>query len=348
LPKAANRRLFLISAAAVATILVVVTRAPKDAAVVNRSIESASAVEGNAVQDATFEGLPAPDDTGKGAPMAAAVAPESGTGGERPAKADDFASSVKRYTALAAELEVELAAYRQSLPAFAGFLDVCVGKIIPLAIEGEKAGIWLSEMKESGLPDGLQGSKYDRQVAEKALAEILGTICRDVYGEFQKALDAGRLQFPDEQEKIYYLACYHHFRQASAPLAEPLESHYPYDKGTVESYLFIRDLGQTAVMASSPLKKMASQIPPQLAEKQRGLDDLYERLVQRKRQSGTAMALPERYQEHYLKRLEDEFLRVDQTLYAHRELKQLMRQNLDQAMDALAEDIQGAETETTY
>jgi hypothetical protein len=350
LPKAANRRLFLITAAAVTAVLVVVTRTSEDTAVVdrNRRIESASGMEVDAVQNAAFEGLPARENTAKGAPRVEAVAPGSLTPGEQTATAEDFASSVKKYTALAAELDMELAAYRRSMPAFAGFLDVCIDKIVPLAIEGEKAGLWLSEMKESGPQRGFPGSKYDRQVAERAMAGILGTICRGVYDEFQEALDAGRLQYPDEQERIYYLACYHHFRQVSAPLAEPLERHCPYAKGTVESYLFIRDLGQTAVMASSPLKKMACQIPPELAEKQRGLDDLYERLVQLKKQSGTAMALPERYQERYLKRLEDEFRRVDQTLYAHLEIKQLMRRSLDQAMDDEVESISGGDTETTY
>ena len=231
------------------------------------------------------------------------------------------------YNVLVAELDAELAAYRASMPVFANFSDVCVNKIIPVTIEGEKADTWLCDTY-GGIGNSLKNSNYDKKIAEKAMVEILAARYKDVYDQFQNAIDANQLTLPNEQQTIYYRGCYYLFL-AAEPFSSPIEDHCPYEKGTVEYYLFFRDLGQTAVMASSPLGKMVYQIPPELEEKQRIVDELYEELVQWKKQSKINVQLPPKHKEGYLRRLEEESKKIGQITKLRRELKKIEDQGLN-------------------
>ncbi len=67
----------------------------------------------------------------------------------------------EEYNVLVAELDAELAAYRASMPVFANFSDVCVNKIIPVTIEGEKADTWLCDTY-GGIGNSLKNSNYDK------------------------------------------------------------------------------------------------------------------------------------------------------------------------------------------
>ena len=217
----------------------------------------------------------------------------------------EFDKNINEYNTLAAELDSDLAAYRASMPVFAKFLDLAINKIFPLLQEGDKAGQWLSKAREQGTLDW-EKSAYDKKKAEKILMRIMASVYKDVYSEFQKALEAGKLTLTDEQEKIYFQGCIYHIQNITEPISEPFEDHYPYKKDTLEYNIFVRDLGQVVIMAGSPLGKMIYQIPPELEEKQNRINELYEQLLQQKKQSKMDIPLPEKYKEGYLKRLEDE------------------------------------------
>jgi len=222
-----------------------------------------------------------------------------------PQKKSELEKAIEEYNSLVAELDSDLEAYRASMPVFAKFLDVAINKIFPLLQEGDKAGQWLSKAREQGTLDW-EKSAYDKKKAEKILMRIMASIYKDVYSEFQKALEAGKLTLTDEQEKIYFQSCIYHIQNITEPISEPFEDHYPYKKDTLEYNIFVRDLGQVVTMAGSPLGKMIYQIPPELEEKQHKVNELYEQIVQKKKQSKTDILLPQKYKEDYLKKLEDE------------------------------------------
>lgn len=225
--------------------------------------------------------------------------------GKSPKGKSELEKSIEEYNALAAELDADLADYRASMPVFIKFFNLSINKIFPLLQESDKAGQWLSKAREQGTLDW-ETSTYDKKKAEKILMTIMASIYKDVYSEFQKALDSGKLTLTNEQEKIYFQSCIYYIRNITEPISEPLEDHYPYKKGTLEYNIFVRDLGQVLTMAGSPLGKMIYQIPPELEEKQNRVTELYEQLVQQKKQSKMDITLPEKYKEGYLKKLEDE------------------------------------------
>ena len=242
----------------------------------------------------------------------------------------EFETLAKRYNALVAELDADLAAYRASMPVFAYFSDVVINRIIPVTIEGEKADTWLCDTY-GGIGNSLKNSNYDKKIAEKAMVDILAARYKDVYDQFQNAIDANQLTLPNEQQTIYYRGCYHLFL-AAEPFSGPIEDHCPYEKGTVEYYLFFRDLGQAAVMATSPLGKMIRQIPSELEKKQRivdQVDQLYEELVQWEKQSKIKVKLPLKYKEPYLSKLEKECQKQGQVSRLRRELKEIENQGLN-------------------
>lgn len=222
-----------------------------------------------------------------------------------PKEKSELEKSIEEYNAFVAELDADLAAYRDSMPAFTKFFDVSINKIFPLIRESDKAGQWLSKAREQGTLDW-EKSTYDKKKAEKILMKVMASVYKDVYSEFQKALESGKLTLPDEQEKIYYQSCFYHIQNMTEPLSEPFEDHYPYKKNTLEYNIFVRDVGQVLTMAGSPLGKMIYQIPPELEEKQNRVNELYEQLLQQKKLSKMDIRLPEKYKEGYLKRLEDE------------------------------------------
>lgn len=222
-----------------------------------------------------------------------------------PKEKSELEKSIEEYNTLVAELDAVLADYRTSMPVFAKFFDVSINKIFPLLQESDNAGQWLSKAREQGTLDW-EKSAYDKKKAEKILMKIMVSIYKDVYSEFQKALESGKLTLTDEQEKIYFQGCFYHIQNITEPISEPFEDHYPYKKDTLEYSIFVRDLGQVVTMAGSPLGKMIYQIPPELEEKQIRVNELYEQLVQQKKQSKMDIQLPEKYREGYLKRLEDE------------------------------------------
>ena len=111
--------------------------------------------------------------------------------------------AIEEYNSLVAELDSDLEAYRASMPVFAQFLDVAINKIYPLLRESDKAGQWLSKAREQGTLDW-EKAAYDKKKAEKILMRIMASVYKDVYSEFQIALESGKLTLPDEQEKIYY------------------------------------------------------------------------------------------------------------------------------------------------
>ena len=220
-------------------------------------------------------------------------------------EAPGFEQLLEQYKRLVAELDAELAAYRASMPVFAKFLEVAINRVFPLLQEADKAGQWLSKAREQGTLDW-EKSAYDKKKAEKILMRIMASVYKNIYSEFQKALEAGKLTLTDEQEKIYFQGCIYHIQNITEPISEPFQDHYPYKKGTLEYNIFVRDLGQVVTMAGSPLGKMIYQIPPELEEKQNRVNELYEQLVQQKKQSKMDIPLPEKYKEGYLKKLEDE------------------------------------------
>lgn len=228
------------------------------------------------------------------------------TGKETPG----FEQMLEEYKRLVSELDARLTAYRASIPVFAKFAEVYENKFfISLEVQVQAAGARLKEFREQG--HNLQSSKYNKKEAEKVVARIAGAIYRDVYSEFQKALEAGQLKITDEQEKIYYHACYFHFMTAE-PVSEPFEAHYPYKKDTVEYNLFLRDLGQLVGMATSPLKKMVWQLPAELEDEQRKVNQLYQKLVQAKKRSKADITLLPKYKEAYLKSLEEKWQSIRQ------------------------------------
>ena len=180
---------------------------------------------------------------------------------------------------------------------------------ISLEVKVQAAGASLKEFREQ--VHNLQSSKYNKKEAEKVMVRIAGAIYRDVYSEFQEALEAGQLKITDEQEEIYYNGCYFYFMTAE-PASEPFEAHYPYKKDTVEYNLFLRDLGQLVAMATSPMKKMVWQLPAELEEEQRKVNQLYQQLVQAKERSKADITLPTKYKEAYLKSLQEQWQSIRQ------------------------------------
>lgn len=245
--------------------------------------------------------------------------PASGTSAE----VSEFKKLFQEYNALVAQLDANLAEYRASIPLFAKFSDVVTNKIVPVVIEGEKAATWLSDTHERGLHSYYENSKYEKKIAEKSIADILAARYKEVCSEFQSAIDANQLTLPNKQEEIYFRACHHQFQNVAEPLLGPLQDHIPYEKGTVEYYLFFKDLGQTAVMASSPLGKMIYQAPPPIQQKQRSADQLYDKLVQWKKQSKIDIQLPPKYKEEYLARLERESQKIGKISELRRELRKI-------------------------
>jgi len=211
--------------------------------------------------------------------------------------------SLAKYTALVAELDADLAAYRDWMPLFGKFSDVYIREISPLVVKGIEADRWLRDARKRGM----SLSNYDDQKARKAHVSILATIYREIYPEFHKAIEEGRFAFPKEQDKINFQTMYAHFQISDDSLSRPLEQHYPYkDKNTFEYWYFVKDLGQAAVPAISPLYHMVKQIPFQLKQRQDKLKQLHAELVRQAKQSGEKVALPDAYTEPYLKKLEDE------------------------------------------
>jgi parallel beta-helix repeat protein len=224
---------------------------------------------------------------------------------ERPGPAEKisrFDEAIKVYKRLVNELDSESAAYRASKPIFAKFSDLCLKKVIPIIRAGEKAGRRLAEARERG--EDIDGLQYDKKAVEKVTITILAGIYRDVYAEFQKALEAGWLSLPDEQQAVYYKTCYFHFL-TEEPLSDPWEEHCPYEKGAPQRDLFIRDLAQAAKMAASPLAMMVEQLPDKLREKQHRAEALYEQMVEMKGKSKVDELLGPKYEEAYLKKLKD-------------------------------------------
>jgi parallel beta-helix repeat protein len=225
-------------------------------------------------------------------------------------EAPGFEQLLKEYKGLVSELDAGLAAYRASMPVFDKVAELYKNKFfISLEVQVQAAGARLKEFREQG--HNLKSSKYNKKEAEKVVARIAGAIYRDVYSEFQKALEAGQLKITDEQEKIYYHACYFHFMTAE-PVSEPFEAHYPYKKDTVEYNLFLRDLGQLVGMATSPLKKMVWQLPAELEDEKRKVNGLYEQLVKAKERSKADIPLPPKYREAYLKSLQEQWQSIRQ------------------------------------
>ncbi len=233
-------------------------------------------------------------------------------------EAPGFEQLLEEYKGLVSELDVRLTAYRASMPVFAKFAEVYENKFfISLEVQVQAAGARLKEMREQG--HNLESSKYNKnKEAKKIGVMIAGAIYRDVYSEFQEALEAGQLKITDEQEKIYYIGCYFHFMTAE-PASEPFEAHYPYKKDTVEYNLFLRDLGQLAAMATSPLRKMVWQLPAELEDEQRKINELYEQLVQAKERSKADIPLPTKYKEAYLKSLEEQWQSIGQAAKSYGE-----------------------------
>ncbi|MHC4500265.1 MAG: hypothetical protein ACYS21_14260, partial [Planctomycetota bacterium] len=210
--------------------------------------------------------------------------------------------AIKKYKRLVKELDSKSSAYRASKPVFTKFSELCLKKVIPIIRAGEEAGRRLAEAREHG--ENLDGLQYDKKAAEKVTIAILAGIYRDVYAEFQKALEAGWLSLPDEQQAVYYKTCYFHFH-TEEPLSEPWEKHCPYEKGTRQCDFFVRDLAQAAKMAASPLAKMVEQLPDDLSEKQHRVEALYEQMVEMKGESKVEELLGPKYEEAYLKKLKD-------------------------------------------
>ncbi|MHC4185788.1 MAG: right-handed parallel beta-helix repeat-containing protein, partial [Planctomycetota bacterium] len=210
--------------------------------------------------------------------------------------------AIKEYKRLVKELDSESSAYRASKPVFAKFAELFLKKVIPIIRAGEEAGRRLAKARGRG--EDLNGLQYDKNAAEKVTIGILAGIYRDVYAEFQKALEAGWLSLPDEQQAVYYKTCYFHFH-TEEPLSEPWEKHCPYEKGTRQCDFFIRDLAQAAKMAASPLAKMVEQLPDKLRQKQRRVEALYEQMVEMKGESKVEELLGSKYEEVYLKKLKD-------------------------------------------
>ena len=244
-----------------------------------------------------------------------------------------FEKSIEEYNILTRELDTELASYRASMPVFAKFSDVCINKTVPLTIQSERAGLWLAEMKKRGVHDYEQSS-YDKNKANEIIMNILATIYKDIYIEFQKAIEAGQLALPNEQEKQYFRGCYRFFQTAKL-LSKPFEKHYPYEKGTLEYNFFVYDLGRVATMATSPLGKVIYQIPPELEEKQRKVHERYEQLVMYGSKSVTETALLRKYKEPYIKKLEDASRKVGQRTELHRDARRIEKEGLDDALDAI-------------
>ncbi|MHC4440979.1 MAG: hypothetical protein ACYTF1_19895 [Planctomycetota bacterium] len=184
-----------------------------------------------------------------------------------------FQRSLARYTALAAGLDADLAAYRASIPLFAKFSDVYNKEISPLVVKRLQAQMWLADAKKKGAQDQ---SNYNKQKANKAYISILATIYKDIYPKFHKALEEGRFTLDNEQDKKYFTYCHTAFKAGDNSLSKPFEQHYPYtDQNTIEYWSFIRDLGNTAYLATLPLQKMVKQVPPQLKEKERKVKQLH-------------------------------------------------------------------------
>jgi hypothetical protein len=241
----------------------------------------------------------------------------------------EFEKLAEKYNALVAELDAALGAYRASMPVFANFSDVVINRIIPVTIEGEKAATWLSDTYKRGLHKYNENSKYDIQIARKAAVDILAPMYKDVYDQFKNAIDANQLTLPNQQEEQYFVVSYGLLHNLAEPYSGSIIDHCPYEKGSVEYYLFFRDLGQTAVMATSPLGKMVYQIPPQLEKKQREVDQLYEELVQWKKLSKINVQLPPKYKEEYIRRLEAESKKLGRITELRRELKKIEDQGLN-------------------
>jgi nitrous oxidase accessory protein NosD len=217
-------------------------------------------------------------------------------------KISRFDEAIKEYKRLVKELDSKSSAYRASKPVFTKFSELCLKKVIPIIRAGEEAGRHLAEAREHG--EDLDGLQYDKKAAEKVTIAILAGIYRGVYAEFQKASEAGWLSLPDEQQAVYYKACYFHFH-TEEPLSEPWEKHCPYEKGTRQRDFFLRDLAQAAKMAASPLAKMVEQLPDELRQKQRRVEALYEQMAEMKGESKVEELLGPKYEEAYLKKLKD-------------------------------------------
>ncbi len=306
----------------------------------NTELTPSTAVAAAPNEDAPSEKTRERGKFAKESTMADIPVSDDNIGGGRFKKVPDFEKSVEEYNVLTRELDAALAAYRASSPVFANFLEVVTSRVVPLAIEGEKAGIWLADAKERGLHNYYENSDYDREKAQKAVINIAAAIYGDVYSQFQEAIEAGRLRLPNEQEKIYFMGCYRHFQLTAEALSGPFQDNYPYDEDTVEYYLFARDLGQMLTMAASPLGKMVYQVPAEIEEKQRAVDAFYERLLQQAKRLGNAVKLPDKYKEVYLKRLEAESQEIGQIAKLHAETKRTQRRILDEGLDAVIKDIE--------
>ena len=211
-----------------------------------------------------------------------------------------LAELLEEYRALVAELDRELTAYRASVPVFAEFLDLVAKESAWMNRAREESGGKLREARQRGVD--LQNTGYDKKASEETMKRMLAGKFKGIYSEFQKEIEAGNLSLTDEQQKIYYHGGYL-WTQSSEPLPGRWEEHIPYEKGTPEYYLFVRDLSMASTMILSPLAKMVEQIPQASQARWQEVDRLYAHLVKLKRQEKSDVSLDPKYEEDYMKKL---------------------------------------------
>jgi len=218
--------------------------------------------------------------------------------------AAQFQKLLGEYNALIAELDKDLTAYRTSKPMFANFSNVYLQDVLPLGIKGiHEADAWIKDAQKRGV----KPSKYDEEKARKAYINILASIFKDVFSEFNKGIKRGEFTFANEQAKINFQQLYAQFVvNGDDSLSRPFERYYPYpDNNTFEYWNFSRSLGILAITAAAPVRKMVEQLPPTLRVKQDKVNALHAELIRSTAQTGGKVTAPPVYKEPYLKKLEE-------------------------------------------
>jgi len=189
---------------------------------------------------------------------------------------------------------------RASVPSYGEFVEKLTGFLVPLAIDGERARLYVREqVRKEVEEDASFRLEYDSKLADRVIHEVLASMYGGIAAEVEELVDSGTVELSGREAELFR-AVLGRTKEFARPGGE--DQDYPYEVGTLEHDEFLRNFSLAALQYSGSLMMPVFKLPPDLQQRTDEVDALYEWIA--RHAEGSEVPLPSRFVDPALDLLE--------------------------------------------